>query len=253
MKQPGQHLEKTVQQGVDKPQQWGGEDKEKLKRFGDPHQDGGNNQGDQRDFQPLLILRFRRTVEGERHAGGAKNLHHPIGEETGGITERVNGVAGDFGQENRLSANDGLTIDQQLTADRGKNERRPDQMMQPGGDQEPVEKAVQEDPDGAKGFHKAGQRRNAQLHYRPEIDGGDGEHANQRQHHDQHQLTVAVDRQRAAKLNPNHAIMDKGDSAAKDNPKEYAHIDNLKTEDKGLSAAVQLRVGGSGRQAMGEG
>ncbi len=162
-------------------------------------------------------------------------------------------MAGDFGQENRLSANDGLTIDQQLTADRGKNERRPDQMMQPGGDQEPVEKAVQEDPDGAKGFHKAGQRRNAQLHYRPEIDGGDGEHANQRQHHDQHQLTVAVDRQRAAKLNPNHAIMDKGDSAAKDNPKEYAHIDNLKTEDKGLSAAVQLRVGGSGRQAMGEG
>ncbi len=61
-------------------------------------------------------------------------------------------MAGDFGQENRLSANDGLTIDQQLTADRGKNERRPDQMMQPGGDQEPVEKAVQEDPDGAKGF-----------------------------------------------------------------------------------------------------
>ena len=38
-------------------------------------------------------------------------------------------MAGDFGQENRLSANDGLTIDQQLTADRGKNERRPDQMM----------------------------------------------------------------------------------------------------------------------------
>ncbi len=27
-------------------------------------------------------------------------IHHPIGEETGGITERVNGVAGDFGQEN---------------------------------------------------------------------------------------------------------------------------------------------------------
>ncbi len=59
-------------------------------------------------------------------------------------------MTGDFGEENGLGANDGLAINQQLTADRGKDERRPDQMMQPGGDQEAVEKAVQEDPDGAK-------------------------------------------------------------------------------------------------------
>ena len=47
--------------------------------------------------------------------------------------------------------------------------------------------------------------------------------------------------------------MDKGDGAAKDNPKEHAHINDLKTKDKGLSTAVQLRVGGTGRQAMGQG
>ena len=98
-------------------------------------------------------------------------------------------MTGDFGKENGLGANNRLTINQQLSADGGKDKRRPDKMMQPGRDQEPVEKTVQEDPDGAKGFHKAGQRRDAQLHYRPEIDGGDGEHANQRQHHDQHPLT----------------------------------------------------------------
>ncbi len=162
-------------------------------------------------------------------------------------------MTGDFGEENRLGANDGLAINQQLTADRGKDKRRPDQMMQPGGDQEPVEKAVQEDPDGAKRFHKAGQRRDAQLHHRPEIDGGDSKQAHQRQHHDQHQLAVAVDRQRAAKFDADHAIVNKGDSAAKDNTEEHAHIDDLKTEDIGLSAAIQLRVGGPGRQAMGQG
>lgn len=61
-------------------------------------------------------------VEGECYVGGVKNFYYFIGEEMGGIIECVNGVVGDFGQENRFSVNDGLIIDQQLIVDRGKNE-----------------------------------------------------------------------------------------------------------------------------------
>lgn len=51
-----------------------------------------------------------------------------------------------IGEENRLGAGDDLAVDVQRSADLRELERRPDEVVQAGGDEEFFKEAVDEDP-----------------------------------------------------------------------------------------------------------
>ncbi len=91
------------------------------------------------------------------------------------------------------------------------------------------------------------------FHDRPDIHRGDGKYVDQRDHDNQYQLAIAINRECAAKLNFDKPVMNKSDRAAKNDAKKYAHINDLETKNIGLSAAVKLRVTGAGGEALGQG
>ena len=88
---------------------------------------------------------------------------------------------------------------------------------------------------------------------RPDVHRGDGKHADQRDHYDQNQLAVAVDREGAAKLDIDKAVMNESHRAAQNDAKKHAHINDLEAKNKGLPAAVELRVAAAGGQALRQG
>ena len=70
-------------------------------------------------------------------------------------------------------------------------------MVQAGGDEEFFKEAVDEDSRHAGVFHKAGQRRDAVGHKRPDPGKGDGVENDDRGHRHQRQLGSAVHGERA--------------------------------------------------------
>ena len=102
-----------------------------------------------------------------------------------------------IGEENRLGSGDYLPVDVQRAADLRELERRPDEVVQTGGDEEFFKEAVNEGPRHAGVFHKAGQRRDAVGHKRPDPGKSDGVENDDRRHRHQRQLGPAVHGERA--------------------------------------------------------
>ena len=147
-----------------------------------------------------------------------------------------------IGEENRLGAGDDLAVDAQRPADLGELERRPDEVVQAGGDEEFFKEAIDEDPRHAGVFHKAGQRRDAVGHKRPDPGKGDSVENDDRRHRHQRQLGSAVHGERAGQFNRRDFVMHPGDGAAENNPEEDPHIDYHKPQQLSLPGTVIFAV-----------
>ena len=237
---------------VEEVEQGRGKDEHEVNGLGDGGQGGGDDQGNDGGGHPLAVLRIGGVDERAADADIAEHLGEADGHIIDAVGEALDGHV-HLRHDNGVSAHNGGLAHLEHAAHVGELEGGVHQMMQAGGQQQPLQEAVEEDAEGAGVLDDAAQGADPALNHRPDVVGKQGEEDGHKDQADEGEVGAGVDLQRALEALLIGAVEHVAHHAAQDDAAEHAHVHALHAQDLGLAGAEQAQHGGLLGQGAGEG
>ena len=233
-----QHDEQAGDAGVCHPQDGGSEAEHEVQRLGDGGQRSGKGQRHQNGSGLFAVLLAGAEDEGRHDAKVAEGLGeagvHPHDAVREGQTHAV------LHHHDDVGAGVGGIAHGQAVAQCRELEGGVDEVVQAGGDEETLQKAVQEQAEVAGGGDQIGQCADDALHRRPEEAGAKAEQDGKDHHAGKGPAVAGVDLgDDALELLFTGAVVHPAADQTQQDAAEHAHIHRLDAEHGGLTGAVQ--------------
>ena len=213
------------------------EQEAELDGLGDTGDKGGDCSGDQHGLDLFAVLRACSLVHSQAGADQTKHLGNAAGIPDDGLAQHSNGGICDLGIVDVAGTLQHLTAHGGSAAQRGVQERGVDQMVQTGGDQQALQRAVDEQTKVACTADKAAQRVDASLCIRPHKGEQHSHDHHDRDQHDEYETGTAVDLECIVELCFTEAVVHIGHHNAQQQADEHAHVQHLNAQDHGLTGA----------------
>ena len=239
VQQVNNHLEQTVHDGVNAPQKRCRKQETELQRFGDAHQAGSQHGGNYLCFGCRFFVFLGSGNKGQCNTDDTEGFHQTIGQEAGGIRHHGNGRIVEQCQKYGFCANNLLTVDNHAVTNGRVEERRPDKVMQTGGNQHTVQETVQEHAKGPGRRHDSRQRIDTCGSYGPDIGRYQSQCQHHRQQYQEHKFAVAVQCKGALEFGINKTIMYHSHNHAQDHSQENAHVGYMIAQANRLARSIQ--------------
>ena len=213
------------------------EQEAELDGLGDTGDKGGDCSGDQHGLDLFAVLRACSLVHGQAGTDQTKHLGNAAGIPDDGLAQHSNGGICDLGIVDVAGTLQHLTAHGGSATQRGVQERGVDQMVQTGGDQQTLQRAVDEQAKVACAADKAAQRIDASLCIRPHKGEQHSHDHHDRDQHDEYETGTAVDLECIIELCFTEAVVHIGHHNAQQQADEHAHVQHLNAQDHGLTGA----------------
>ena len=231
------HKAGTGQHSVHNEQDGSHEQEAELDGLGDTGDKGGDSSGDQHGLDLFAVLRTCSLVHGQASTDQTKHLGNAAGIPDDRLAQHSNGGICDLGVVDVAGTLQHLTAHSGSAAQRGVQERGVDQMVQTGGDQQTLQRAVDKQAEVACAADKAAQSVDASLCIRPHRGEQHSQNHHDRDQNDEHKTSAAVDLESVVELSLAEAVVHPCDHDAQQQADEHAHVQDLNAQNHGLTGA----------------